>query len=260
MAAARGKPASTPAVRPGRIVAKGEGAALSADAIVDAALELTEREGAGALTVRRLGSELGVDATAFYRHFRDKDELVLAVSDRIIAMTLDVVVESDDWRETLRSITSAAYVINLRYPAVTSITFARITGGRAERAIVEKILATISRAGLSPAETALYYRAIVDAMLSLSGQAAAVANLEPAVRAKDESAWTQIYGLLSQSDYPITGAHAKELAALSEQDVFETIIEAVIEAIAARAAATSPQPAARKSRAKQSSRREEELN
>ncbi|WP_375503047.1 TetR/AcrR family transcriptional regulator [uncultured Jatrophihabitans sp.] len=215
---------------------------------MDAALELTEREGAGALTVRRLGRELGVDATAFYRHFRDKDELVLAVSDRIIAMTLDAVVESDDWRDTLRSITSASNATNLRYPAVTSITFARITGGPAERVMVEKILATISRAGLSPADTALYYRAFVDAMLSLTGQAAAVANLEPAVRAKDESAWTQIYGVLSQSDYPVTSAHAKELVALSEQEVFEAVIEAVIEAIAARAAETSPQPAIRRSR------------
>ncbi len=240
--AALGKPASRPAARARRTAANGESVVLSADAIVDAALELTEREGAGALTVRRLGRELGVDATAFYRHFRDKDELVLAVSDRIIAMTLDAVVESDDWRETLRSITSSSNATNLRYPAVTSITFARITGGRAERAMVELILTTISRAGLPPAETALYYRALVDAMLSLTGQAAAFANLEPALRKKDASAWTQVYGLLSRSEYPTTSAHAKELADLSEQDIFHAVIEAVIGAIESRTQASRSAP------------------
>ena len=36
------------------------------------------------LTVRRLGKELGADPTAIYRHFRDKDELVRAVLDRLV--------------------------------------------------------------------------------------------------------------------------------------------------------------------------------
>lgn len=245
-AAASGKPNATtgrdsPTGRP-------ESPALSADSILDAALELAEREGAGALTVRRLGLELGVDPTAFYRHFRDKDELVLAVSDRIIGMTLERISPVADWRDMLRSIVHEARQMNLRYPAVTSLTFARITGGPAERQMVEKIVDTISRAGLPADETALYYRAIVDAMLSLTGQAAAMANLEPAVREKDETAWTRIYGLLPQSKYPATRAHAQELADVSEEQVFDAVIDAVINAIEARARAhrTAPAKGARK--------------
>ena len=37
------------------------------------------------MSVRRLGAELGADPTAIYRHFRDKDELVLALLDRLLA-------------------------------------------------------------------------------------------------------------------------------------------------------------------------------
>src|SRR5688572_1534829 len=70
-----------PARRSARTRAAGEGA-LTPEAIVERALEFIEREGTGALTVRRLGAELGVDPTAFYRHFRDKDDLVLACMDR----------------------------------------------------------------------------------------------------------------------------------------------------------------------------------
>ncbi len=211
-----------------------ESPALSADSILDAALELAEREGAGALTVRRLGLELGVDPTAFYRHFRDKDELLLALSDRIIGMTLERITPVEDWRDMLRGIVREARVMNLRYPAVTSLTFARITGGPAERQMVETIVDTISRAGLPPDQTALYYRAIVDAMLSLTGQTAAEANLEPAVRAKDETAWTRIYGLLPQTEFPATRAHALELAQVSDEQVFDAVIDAVIDAVDAR--------------------------
>jgi len=210
---------------------------LSAAAILDAALEVAEREGPGALTVRRLGLELGVDPTAFYRHFRDKDELVLALGDRIIAMTLEKIEPVDDWRATLRSIAGAAYAMNRRYPAIASVTFARVTGGVAEREIVEMLLSTIARAGLPPAETVLYYRAIADATLSLTGQAAAFENLEPSLRAKDEAAWSQIYGALPEADYPAIRAHARELAEVRETQVFDAVITAVIDAIDARAAA-----------------------
>lgn len=221
-----------------------ESPALSADSILNAALELAEREGAGALTVRRLGLELGVDPTAFYRHFRDKDELVLAMSDRIIAMTLARISPVQDWRDMLRVIVREARAMNLRFPAVTSLTFARTTGGPAERQMVEKIVDTISRAGLPPDQTALYYRAIVDAMLSLTGQAAAGANLETAARIKEETAWTRLYGLVPQTEYPATRAHAQELAQVSDSQVFDAVIDAVIDAIQTRTQTHPTAPAA----------------
>ena len=35
--------------------------------------------------MRRLGKELGADPTAIYRHFRDKDDVVVGALDRLIA-------------------------------------------------------------------------------------------------------------------------------------------------------------------------------
>ena len=54
-----------------------------------AAYHLAQREGVGGLTMRRLGEELGVDVTALYRLFRDKDELLLAVYDRATSIEID---------------------------------------------------------------------------------------------------------------------------------------------------------------------------
>ena len=56
--------------------------ALSREVIIEAALNIGSKEGGSALTFSRLGKELGADPTSVYRHFRDKDELVVALTDR----------------------------------------------------------------------------------------------------------------------------------------------------------------------------------
>lgn len=55
---------------------------LQPEVAVNTALELARPEGAGGLTMRRLGEELDVDPAMLYRLFRDKDELLVAVYDR----------------------------------------------------------------------------------------------------------------------------------------------------------------------------------
>ena len=49
---------------------------LSKDRVLAAAVELADRDGLEALSMRRLGAELGVEAMALYRHVGNKDELI----------------------------------------------------------------------------------------------------------------------------------------------------------------------------------------
>jgi AcrR family transcriptional regulator len=53
----------------------GRGAGLTREQIVEQAIALMDTEGPGALTLRRLARELGVEAPALYWHFAGKDEL-----------------------------------------------------------------------------------------------------------------------------------------------------------------------------------------
>jgi len=53
-----------------------------ANALVEAALRLVEREGADALSLRDLSASLGVSRAAPYRHFADRDALLAAVAAR----------------------------------------------------------------------------------------------------------------------------------------------------------------------------------
>jgi AcrR family transcriptional regulator len=76
---------------------------LDREMIVQAARRVLEDEGLGKLTMRRIGSELGADPTAVYRHFRSKDELVTELADRAFLS----VPEPDPalpWQERLREL------------------------------------------------------------------------------------------------------------------------------------------------------------
>jgi AcrR family transcriptional regulator len=58
---------------------------LSRERIVDAALELVERDGLAAFSTRKLGQELGCEAMSIYHHFPSKAHLLDALVDHAVA-------------------------------------------------------------------------------------------------------------------------------------------------------------------------------
>jgi AcrR family transcriptional regulator len=210
---------------------------LSRESIVEAALELMAREGAGALTLRRLGSELGVDATAFYRHFPDKDSLVLAVGDHVAGWALERVEaqrdDADDWRDTVRLVARTSWQAARLFPAAAALTFARTTGEVAERRMVELLLATVEPLGLDPATTVRVYRMFGDAILAITQSNALLQSLEPTLQDKNSSAWSRIYAAQQGDAFPVTRRHVAELLSVTEEDVFEFTIENLIRGVEA---------------------------
>jgi TetR/AcrR family tetracycline transcriptional repressor len=61
------------------------GAPLTRERIVTAALALVDREGLGALSMRRLGAELGVDPMAAYHYLPNKRALLDAIVEAVMA-------------------------------------------------------------------------------------------------------------------------------------------------------------------------------
>ena len=213
---------------------RGRDAALSPDAIVERALDFIEREGAAALTVRRLGAELGVDPTAFYRHFRDKDDLVLACMDRAEQVAFQSLVARTDlssWQSKLRAVADENWRMAETYPAIYAAAFARTTGGSGERDMVEFLLGAIAELGLDRAATVLFYRSFADCILSLSGANAAVVQLGAEVEAKDASAWGRIYASSSEVQYPLTRGHAAELVEVTDRAIYDRVVESLIQAM-----------------------------
>ncbi|UNB52923.1 TetR/AcrR family transcriptional regulator [Mycolicibacterium sp. YH-1] len=215
-------------------------APLSEDTIVECALALVQEEGSSALSLRRIGRELGVDATAFYRHFRNKDDLVLACMDRVLAIAYQSFVHKADsleeplnWKATLSLAAHTFFTVSQDFPTVTALGFSRVTGGDGERKWIELFVSTLASLGLDERMTALHYRALVDTMLSLAALRAGVIALTPDLALKDRTAWSRIYAHLPEDKHPATRAHAPELERVTPEGVFRTVIDGLLGAIEA---------------------------
>ena len=77
----------------------GRRAGLDHDDIVERALEMVERGGADALTMRKLATELGVATTTIYWHVGDRDALVTSVIEAVAHRQAELVVEGTSSRD-----------------------------------------------------------------------------------------------------------------------------------------------------------------
>ncbi|KPM51655.1 TetR family transcriptional regulator [Frankia sp. CcI49] len=103
---------------------------LSRELLLDAAMEIVRIGGADAFSMRALGSRLEVDPTAFYRHFRTKNELLDALADILIAGDEPLPSTGDaqaDLRESLHQLRRCL----LRHPTMAAVILRRPPGGRA---------------------------------------------------------------------------------------------------------------------------------
>ena len=74
---------------------------LTRERIVEAALRIMDSEGLEAVTMRRIGRELGVEAMSLYNHVEDKEEVLDWICERVMA-NFEFPRPSGDWAETCR--------------------------------------------------------------------------------------------------------------------------------------------------------------
>ncbi len=214
---------------------------LDRDVILAAALELAKSPTADAVTVRKLGAALGADPTAIYRHFRNKDELVAAILDRIFATGIAHLPPTSDWRADLRDMARALFEELRAYPSIGVLASGVTTNGGGELAGVERILANFRRAGLSPADTVRFYGVFANHVLATSAAAANLVLLAPE-RADATTAWLGDVGSVDASTYPTVASLRIELAVLRDEDIFYEGVDVILDAAAARAQEAANRP------------------
>jgi AcrR family transcriptional regulator len=121
---------------------------LTRELIVHAAVELVERDGARALSMRAVGAELGVSAMAMYRHVPSKDALIEGIA-RYVMAGLDVPEgPATDWKAGARALMRAFRAIAQECPRSLALVVAsRIAIPVGLRAI-EQALTLCAEAGL----------------------------------------------------------------------------------------------------------------
>ena len=91
-------------------------APLSRLRIARAALAIVDGEGLDALSMRRLGAELGVEGMAVYRHFPNKAAVLAGVVEVLLAALVIPPPSDMPWQTVFRELSRAYRALLLRHP------------------------------------------------------------------------------------------------------------------------------------------------
>jgi len=132
---------------------------LSRRRILEAAVRFVDREGLEALSMRKLGSELGVEAMSLYNHVPNKDALLDGMVEVLLG-ELEVPSEDEGWERRVREAYQAFRRLAHEHPNVFPLLVVRPPDTLDGIWLVEEFLKTLRGAGFDP-ETSLYaFRAL----------------------------------------------------------------------------------------------------
>jgi AcrR family transcriptional regulator len=202
---------------------------------VTESLRILDEAGTAGFSMPKLGRALGADPTAVYRHFASKDDLVLAIADKLIEEAMSGLAASECWMDTLIECARRLRHTYLRHPAAASLSACRTTQRPAEMRTVDVLIGAMLAAGFEGPEAAVMYRAIGDLGLYWAGGEAMFLALDKRAQDLDRSAWTGAYLAVGRSQYPHTWQIRTELPDVADDAIFETVLSLVMSGLAQRA-------------------------
>jgi AcrR family transcriptional regulator len=96
-------------------------AGLTRERILEAALRYIDERGVDALSMHKLGAELGVKGMSLYNHVANKDDVLDGVVVLLWAEVEATAELKDDWSDSLRSFAHALRAIMRRHPNAASL-------------------------------------------------------------------------------------------------------------------------------------------
>jgi AcrR family transcriptional regulator len=125
---------------------------LTKQRILDKAIAIADEDGIEALSMRRLGQALGVEAMSLYNHVANKGELVAAMVDSVVEQ-FELPDDEPRWDVAIRRCAIRAHDLLIQHPwacglALVPSDFRTISGPRIR--YMEWLLRRLREAGFSP--------------------------------------------------------------------------------------------------------------
>jgi AcrR family transcriptional regulator len=208
---------------------------LTREAIVDAGLELLERDGIAGLSMRKLARELDTGAASLYWHVRDKEELLSLLLDRIVGEAEVPDPDPVDWQERAKDLLRSTRRLLQKRRDAAQLSMGRIPAGPHSLPVLERNLAVVAAAELPPRVIAY----AVDMFALYVGAFAYEESLRvPALG--DESAspeqLAEYFRSLPPEAFPNLVRLADDLTAGDADERFEFAIELLVRGLEAMAA------------------------
>jgi AcrR family transcriptional regulator len=120
---------------------------LNHAAIVRAAVDMIERDGEDAVSMRRLAAELGYGAMSLYNHIPNKDALLDAVAEYVFRDFESPVDAGTGWQDQARALVHTFRRVARRYPRCINVVIMRQLNSPTGLRPLESALATARAAG-----------------------------------------------------------------------------------------------------------------
>ncbi len=199
---------------------------LTREAILAAALELVDREGLAAFSMRRLGQELGVGTMTIYGYFRSRDAILDAVIDagaEELARSA-AAASGETWRSRLRALMVGLRQRHLAHPAIVELRYRRPLLSPGALEVTEVGMRILRDAGFTKREAAEIYRILFIYTFGFS----AFGPGRDAEADRDRS--TEALAALPSEQYPTLVDAAREASAtMADPQLFERGLDTLLD-------------------------------
>jgi AcrR family transcriptional regulator len=206
--------------------------ALSKERIVEAAIKILDAHGESALTFRALTARLATGAGAIYWHVANKNDLLAATTDDVIARVMTDVVSGAEPQEAIRAIALGAFDAIDAHPWVGA-RLSREPWQSAVLKIFESFGGQLQALGVPERAQFDCASALLNYVLGLAGQYAAATRLlapdtdRSAFLATIAARWAQ----LDPAEYPFVHQVAAQLPGHDDREQFLAGIDLILAGI-----------------------------
>ncbi|RSM57302.1 TetR family transcriptional regulator [Amycolatopsis sp. WAC 01376] len=138
---------------------------LTKERVLRAAIEVADRGGVEAMTMRRVAQHLGVEAMSLYHHVPNKDAILDGVVDAVFAAIELPGPEDGDWRDAIRARASSARAVLSRHSWALGLMDSRRNPGPATLRHHDAVLGVLRRAGFT-LPMAVHAVSLIDSYIS----------------------------------------------------------------------------------------------
>jgi TetR/AcrR family transcriptional regulator, tetracycline repressor protein len=138
---------------------------LSRERILRAALDLVDRDGLDALTMRRLGGELGVEAMTLYHYVPNKEAILDGMFELILG-EVDLDPRADrSWRDRVEAVALSFRAALHAHPNAVPVVASRPIRTPAAMAVAERLLGVLVDAGFGPIHALYLMNAVANVVI-----------------------------------------------------------------------------------------------
>lgn len=199
---------------------------LTREVVVDAALELVDREGLEALSMPRLARHLGTGVMTLYGHIANKADLVDALAERVLADLETVQGQPGDWDGALAEHMRHLRQVILRHPALGAVLAARGLPTPSVFRDLEACLGLLRSAGFDGRTAVQIYYSLLTYTLGFLAWEIPRVHRQPATAYHQQ--WRSALDALPATEYPNLHDLSGQLADAASDSQFEAGLDALL--------------------------------